>query len=165
MDMEKKDSLRGHSPVPAVRSAPAIATTWIACVAGAFTWTEQWRIELRPCRSKKVIFFRSGNPLISELDWVPTNFKIWIRQLWCDLKKISQWTRYAAYNQCNHNGVRLPTQQRITYKTSSVLHSTPIYNIWRKSSLSFLCSPYHTQSNNPKSRSTFALKSQIAQCK
>ena len=247
MDMEKKASMGGHSPVPAARSALALATTWIACVAGAYTWTDQWRISQK--RERK-FFSRSGNFPISDLQsWKvlgtvlqysyfsvisrfplktvhpfqnffavlppPTKCKpeirkefwiqvsnivcgaraevgpVWIgkrprnakvSQDFCpwlyieppltwrsefatsDLKKIYQRTRYAAYKQWNHNGVRLPTQQRFTLRTSSVSHSTRMYNIWwRKSSLPFLCFPYPAQNNNPKSRSPLALKFQIAE--
>ena len=54
MYMEKKDSLRGYSPVPAARSVLALATTWIACfIACSFTWTDQWRISQK---REKVIF-------------------------------------------------------------------------------------------------------------
>ena len=64
MDMEKKDSIGGHSTVPAARSALALTITWIACVAGAYTWTDQWRLSQK--RERK-FFSRSGNSPISEL--------------------------------------------------------------------------------------------------
>ena len=76
MYMEKKDSLRGHSPVPAARSALALATTWIACfIACAFTWIDQWRLS----QIRENVISRSGNPSSSDLNWAP---KIWIRHLW-----------------------------------------------------------------------------------
>ena len=250
MDMEKKDSIGGHSTVPAARSALAPAITWIACVAGAYTWTDQWRLSQK--RERK-LFSRSGNSPISELQSLtkvlvivlqysyfsvisrfplktvepfqnffavlppPTKCKakirnefwinasnnvcgaraefgpVWIgkhprnakvsQDFWpwlyieppltsrsefatSDIRKIYQWTRYDAYKHWNHNGVRLPTQQWFTLKTSSILHSKRIYNIWwKKSSLPFLCFPYPAQNNNLKSRSPLALKFQIAELK
>ena len=52
-----------------------------------------------------------------------------------------------------------------SHRKRPVFYTQHAYNIWRKSGHPFLCSPYPAENNNPKSRFTFALKSQMAELK
>ena len=67
---EKRQATRAFACSSCPVSANALATTWIACVAGAYTWTNQWRMSQK---QERKFFSRSGNSPISELQsWTKT---------------------------------------------------------------------------------------------
>ena len=61
---EKRQATRAFACSSCPVGANALTRTWIARVAGAYTWTNQWRMSQK--RERK-FFSRSGNPPISEL--------------------------------------------------------------------------------------------------